>query len=607
MSGSPIVVDTSYSMQAQPNGEQGGQTLLDRANGAVLDLLQNELNGAQVALFAGRANNAAETLRPAADVSTRWHPLTPGPNPQPLGDRIRAAEQLLDGQQAGRKMLIVLTDMQQREFPHALEQWNGGTVAVIDLHSPAERSAGVTAVRIDPPQPLPGVGVEAVVNLAGHPGESRGLSVAVNSVDGKPLAGVAPRIVQLDDGGRAELRIPIKLPAEPLVAVRAQLDGQDDLPWDDARTCLVQTPKPRQVKLLGDRSQTATRFVNLALDPSEGAAADWPLRVKAGANIEGTDTAIVAVMSNWPTRDEAAHFRQALDRGSTLVLLWRPGLQATWAALPEPQKQAIRPLLPGEPVIDPAADRTRHAAVAPDGQQRLGDLLDPRFQIDAITTHRLLPFEQDGQAKTLLNTVGDAAPRPLVLHHTPEGKDVGGSIYTIATWPDPQFSSFGTHPLFLPMLVRFCLPDATTSTVQNLEIDTPLKLTDPHDSKLTITTPAGASYEIPRPAGGSTFTYTATTEPGIYLWKTPAGAIAGSASVDPPADEGRLVFRDVAAVLPGDNVVSANSVEDLRTHLAAAAHPQPKWSPLIAIVLMLLCVEAAVGNWTGRQAASRTA
>jgi len=358
--------------------------------------------------------------------------------------------------------------------------------------------------------------------------------------------------------------------------------------------------------LLGDRSQTATRFVGLALDPSEGAAADWPLRVKAGTNIEGTDSAIVAVMSNWPSRDEAAHLRQALDRGSTLVLLWRPGLQATWANLPDAQKQAIRPLLPGDPVIDPAADRTRHAAVAPDGQQLLGDLLDPRFQIDAITTRRLLPFGRDGQAKTLLTTVGDAAPRPLVLHHTTGENGAVGSIYTISTWPDPQFSSLGTHPLFLPMLVRFCLPDATTSTAQNVEIGTPLKLTDSQDSKLTITVPDGANYEIPRPAGGSQFTYAATSEPGIYLWKTPAGAIAGSASVDPPADEGRLTFRDVAAVLPGDNVVSAGSIEELRTHLAAAAHPQPKWSPLIAVVLMLLCVEAVVGNWTARQPAPRT-
>jgi len=34
------------------------------------------------------------------------------------------------------------------------------------------------------------------------------------------------------------------------------------------------------------------------------------------------------------------------------------------------------------------------------------------------------------------------------------------------------------------------------------------------------------------------------------------------------------------AVLPGgENVVSVGSIEELGAYLAAAAHPQPRWSP----------------------------
>lgn len=596
-----IVIDTSYSMQTNSSG----QSLLDRANQAAVDLLQLELAGSEVAVFTSTASPAGETLRPAADVSGAWQPLKPGPNPQPLADRIRAAEVLLDAQQSGRKMLVILTDMQQREFPHALEAWAGGTVAVVDLHDPAARSAGVHAVSAEPQQPLPGVGVECVAHIDGRPGESRGLSVAVQSLDGKMISTIAPRVARLDDGGHADLRIPIKLPAQPFMIVRAALDGQDDLPWDDARQTLVQTPAPRQVKVLGDPNQTATRFVTLALDPSEGQSSDWPLHVKSGDTIDAADTVIVAVMTNWPSRDQAAHLRQALDRGATLVLLWRPGLQATWAALPDAQKQAIRPMLPGEPAIDPLADHTHHAAAPPDGRALLGDLLDQRFQIEAITTRRLLPLDRDASAAVLLAATGDGPPRPIALHHTLE-KDGGGSIYTLTTWPDPQFSTLGTHPLFLPMLVRFCLPDATTSAVQNVEIGQPLKLTAPGQTRLTLVTPAGASFAIDRPAGQSQFTFSQTLDAGIYQWKTPAGAAIdaatlGAAAVEPPAEEGVLKYRDVAAVLPGENVVVAHSLDELRTHLAAATHPQPKWSPLIAVVLMLLCVEAVVGNWSANK------
>jgi hypothetical protein len=303
---------------------------------------------------------------------------------------------------------------------------------------------------------------------------------------------------------------------------------------------------------------------------------------------------VVSLISRWPTTDEAMTLRSAADRGATLVLLARPGLQDAWATLPPEQREAIRPLLPGDPFSDASANRPHRASPPANAGLLLSELLDERFQLGAMTTNRLLAFSPNPQSAVMLAAVpaGDGASRGLVYRHVLGN----GQVYTFATQPDPQFSTLATHPVFLPLLVRCCLPDAATSTAQNVELGQVLRLNWVLDSQLTITTPAGEPFAIARVPGAREFRFERATIPGVYRWTNPAGAVVGVSNVQLPAGEAVLTYRDPKAVIPGDAVIHATSLEDFRTHLATATQPSPRWSPLIAALLLLLCMEAMLGN-----------
>lgn len=587
-----IVIDTSYSMQLS----RDGQTLLQQSDAAIQQLLMNELAGAKVAIFQSLPDAKQQTLRPASELLTEWRPLQPQPAAQPLVDRISAATAMLDAQQLRDKQLIVLSDFQDNDFPRAAATWTGGRVSVIDLHPDAARSAGIIKLAIEPDQPIPGVAIEAVARLIGRTGDSRGVSVELLSLDGRVLTTTSPRVVQFDSSGEAEIRLPLRPAAEPFMLLRAKLDGQDDLAWDNTREIAFSAPSQRRVKVLttGAPSQ-ASKFVTLALDPSEGKLSDWPLRVRGGPSIDKDDAVAVALWDAWPSTSDAQRFRTFVETGGSLIVMLRPGLQATWATLPQPQKDAIRPLLPGEPIIDPAADRPHRAAPPAAASGWMKELLDPRFQIGAMTTQRLVPLQRDAQSTLLLAAapVGDGLPVGLLYRHA-----IGaGTVHTFASLPDPQYSTLATHPIFLPTLVRTCLPDAGSTTTQNVELGAPLKLTLPSETNLNIVTPGSATFAVTRPAAAPSFMFSQTSELGIYSWQRSGTATPlAIASVAAPAAEARLKYRDVASILPGDDVIVARSLDELRTTTNDATRPQPRWSPIIALMLLLLCAEAVLGN-----------
>ncbi len=588
-----VVVDTSYSMML--NQEQ--QTLLNRANDTVINLLQNELNTATVSVYTSLPDPANEVFRTASERMSNWTPLAPQASPQPLRDRIAAAMRSLESQNAQTKWLFVLTDMQSREFPRSLDVWNDGNFVVFDLQPATARSAGITAIAMDPDQPIPGIGIDAVARVTGRTGDSRAVSAEVAAVDERIISTTSPRVVQVDSTGETEVRLPLKLPAEPFIVIRAKVDGDDDLPWDNTRQIAIQMPRQRRVKLLMDGTPTqAERFVTLALDPSEGRSDAWPLRVSSGKAIDDNDAAVVALLTNWPSIEQAQSLRDAADRGATIVLMLRPGLQDAWEKLPAAQREAIRPLLPGDPFVDPAANRTHRASPPAIAGTLLKELLDERFQLNAMTTSRLVSFSPSPQASILVAAAptADGPTRGLVYRHTLGG----GRVYTFATLPDPQFSTLATHPIFLPLIVRCCLPDGSMSAAQNVELGQSLKITWTADSKLTITTPTGEPFVIERAAGSREFRFDRAAAPGLYRWTNAAGATVGVSNVQLPAGEAILNYRDVPSVIPGERVMVAHTIEDFRTSLAGATQPSPRWSPLIACVLVLLCLEAMLGNST---------
>src|SRR5439155_11950132 len=94
---------------------------------------------------------------------------------------------------------------------------------------------------------------------------------------------------------------------------------------------------------------------------------------------------------------------------------------------------------------------------------------------------------------------------------------------------------------------------------------------------------------------------------GLYSWQS-GGAIVGYSNVQPPAAESELVYRPADSVIaPHDNVLVARSLDEMRQKMQQLAEPEPRWSLPMALVLVLLCVEALLGSLSGMRSGPTSA
>lgn len=619
-----VVVDTSYSMQLRPDSTDGGGTLLDRADAAVRNLLSGPLAGARVAIFTSppAAPDRPETLRSASDWISSWVPLRPEPATVPLVDRIGAATKFLERQGTGAKWLVVVTDGQRHEFPRTLPEWPEGVRVVwLDLHPETARDAGVTRVWIDPAQPIPGVGSEAAIEVTGRAGETRAVSLELKKPDGTALGSFGPAVATFDGGGRSVVRFPVQLPAEPWVLMRASLGGQDAIEWNNARSLLVRVPRKQQVTVVSDDGSKApvgpTKFVTLALDPSEGTLAGWPLIVTNGTSARGTEDAVFATWTRWPDARQAEQLEAVARRGGRVVVLLHPALGSTWADLPVSQREALRKLLPAEPTPAEATGAFRLLAPAP-AEPLMTGLDTAKLRFGDVVVRRMVAFGvPDPEARAVLDlasgsaSTGDDEASRTVRDTRRRGvlfrKMVGaGEVYTLATLPDGRMTNLATHPLFLPLVVRIALPgENEAGTTTNAELGAMLTLggmdVPAGASELELNSPGAQVTRVAVGVGtsGPVFTSDAASEPGVYAWSDPGKSDAPLAlsNVNFPSAEADADYRPAREILPEANTaVVARSYADLTAHLSEVSEPQPRWPVFVACVLALVCVESMVGS-----------
>jgi hypothetical protein len=600
-----IVVDCSYSMQLQ----DAQLTLLAKADGIVQDLLRNQLAGAKAAIFRSAPpapGDGPERLRDASAVLSEWSPLKPQANPKPLVDRVAAAVALLERVPADQKWLVVISDFQSREFGRPLPQLPDGRTVLLDLHPAEARSAGVTDVTISPRQPIPGVGCEAVVDVTGRPGDSRAVALRTSNVDGTTLGEVAPTMANFDAAGHATVRFPIKLPPQRWVMLTALLTADDAMMWDNQRSRIVEVPPKQSVVMLSDApaATQAERFVKLALDPSEGKLAEWPLAVRLGDRISGNDNTAVAVLRRWPDRATAIALRDFARAGHAVILFLQPGIEDSWPSLPAEETAALAELLPSPPVVGnrPAASSMR-AVIGDPRDPLLEGLTDERFQLNQITVHDLVSMNSTRPASAVLGAVAvdPGAHARGLLYRKPVGS---GVCFTISTAPESRFTNLATHPLFLPMLVRMALPTADRASAKNTELGAPLALDAAAagvgaESEMQVEGPQHQQYRVKLASdqNGKRFVFDQANEPGVYTWRRAGGgAVVAVDNVQLPAGESDLTYRPAQTLASGPNAVVATSITELSSKIAALSEPEPQWSTPIAIVLLLLCFEALMGS-----------
>jgi hypothetical protein len=146
------------------------------------------------------------------------------------------------------------------------------------------------------------------------------------------------------------------------------------------------------------------------------------------------------------------------------------------------------------------------------------------------------------------------------------------------------------------MLVRLALQSPAQRDSLNVEIGHPLSwsITGGNNQSLTIQSPAHETFQV---APKSVFEH--SNQAGLYTWQF-GGAIVGYSNVQPPAAESELVYRPADSVIaPRENVLVARSLDEMRQKMQQLAEPEPRWSLPIALVLILLCIEALLGSLSG--------
>jgi len=605
-----IVVDTSYSMQLK----QQEITLLDRANDIALEMLRDPLKESKVAIFRSSAVTEPEQLEPAAKILSEWANLKPQPAPLPLAQRCADAISFLSRQQAGQKWLVILSDMQSREFPTPLAQPRDIRTVLFDLHPERPVSNGITSVRLEPEQPIPGVGTQAVLEITGQAGDVPFANLNVTRLDGTPLKTITTLQGSIESTGRCRLRIPVKegLPLERWLLIQAGLQREDDLPWDNTRSQLVELPAKQAVTFIAAPSQpAASTIISLALDPWKGARTGWPIELKTAKDLTGREQVAVLPLTDWPDAGRATRLANFARNGGIVILLLQPGLEQTFEKLPDPQKHALRsilpaPLAPTLPGGGSAGATGRYRPVPPLKPDRvLEGLTDPSFRLDKLSVSRFVPFGAvtENTASTLLHlspAESDSRAQPFGLLYR---RTVGsGTIFTFATLPENRYLSPPTHPLLLPLLVGMCLRPPEQRDAQNVEIGQSLILAGTRldgINELEIERPGGERQRVPvTEQDGRKFVFSETAAPGLHRWrKLDTAAPIAIGNVQLPAAESELIYKPADAVArPGPNCLVVRSFSELRTSMAKINEPQPRWTMPIVIVLILLCAEALLGS-----------
>jgi hypothetical protein len=373
------------------------------------------------------------------------------------------------------------------------------------------------------------------------------VTVSVTTPAGIKLLETGMQLASLDSSGHARLRFPLRLPGQNWMLLKASLGDEDDMPWDNSRAQLIETPPKQNVTFLGPRpTPDAMAFpVWLALDPSEGTRPDaWSLAVKAGNDIAPDANVAVLLAEDWPDDARTARLLNFTRAGGTLILFLRPGLEETWARLPGNRKAALAAMLPSEP-MSVAMASVNTVSVSAENDPLLAGFARDKF--NDIIVRRVVPFSADPQGTLLLNCF-PKDPRPGLrasglLYRRPVG---AGMVYTIATLPDRQYTNLEFHPLFLPLLVRMSQRPASRSAAQNIEIGQPIVLSGrefDHLPSLTLQGPQGDTTIVKagRTGGGVQFPFGVAKSPGLCTWLKPGSNDAAAiTNVQLPASESEL-------------------------------------------------------------------
>jgi len=618
-----VVLDNSYSMGVR----SGGRTRLDRARGEIKSLLEGDSKPTAAALMPTNGGGQPDAL--AADlagVRERLAGAALASKRAPIAERLGQAAEVLAKDPAAQKAVYLFSDLQVASFDglkpmKQLKQDDIPIMLVDCAEAPPAANVGVADLKITGRrivrQPMTFAAtlinssrtdrtVEVLLQIDGHRA-SRKVRKPLKAA-GRP-------------GAKAVVRFAHSFAAPGTHVGRVVLADDDGLAADNVRRFSLRIAGRVGVLLVRGAAQVGGAFdparsLQLALDPFGGGSEAWSVRLRtiqadafAPAALAGAQAVFCADVPRF-TPDQAGALRAFVRRGGTAVFFLGPSIDARnyndVFAGGEAAKDWLLPGRIGQAVgqVGPEAKAVRAARNL--RHRYLTGLYETAEEYPPVIVQRYYRFARRlRDAETILST-------PEAGHPIASSRRFGaGRVVLFATTASVEWNNLATTALMLPMVTRMALEageglggEHTHPAGTAVAIRPTAAL--PEKAAVNVKTPDGDVEVLPLKPGpdGPAAVFTRTARPGIYEWQVaglgpevPGGAGAFAVNIDGSESDLAAVpaSRVAAAVRPAD-LYHGRTLAEVHEAAAEAAGGDPLWDRFLAVVILLLVVEAVVAN-----------
>jgi hypothetical protein len=611
-----IVLDNSGSMAAM----ETGSSRFDRAKAAALAVLDQMKDGDLVALDLpcgpagperGRFHTQHETIRQAISQARFWAERAD------LAAAVKSGRERLEKEAAANREIFIISDQQANSWEGMATQDEGrrpGTprpiaVILLPIAGAAEPNVALGRLRVEAPAPVPGVPVQASVEVANLTDVPQQKHVEF-LIDGRrealsPDLMLAPgaRVTQVfrfthENAGvhRGEIRL-VEPDGNPL-------DNQVSFVQVTDQEIRVAVVKVGAAAAPGD---DAAYYLERALDSGEtgGAVETTVIPADQMAGVTWSDFRLIFLVDVPAVPDDViGRLGEHVQSGGHVVWICGPRVRPEeYRRMAAAGPAGLLPAIPGpsRQPVEGGKDAWKLSGL--DGQYpAFAPLVDPPslYQSVLITQARDLEFEpaaggsvlaarDDGKALWVMRSVG------------------AGSAHMIGTAWHTDWSNWPLRPIFLPMVLRLTYQLAG-ARAQGGELTVGSPMLVPVDAKaggsvnLEVARPTGELIRLRDQKSADGFVrYDDTHEPGVYLARAldqPGGRTVGfGVNPDPlESDPEVLSMNELATKLAPAAVAACEKVDDLPRLLRDLREGQSLRDWFLAGVLLALLVEAAVAN-----------
>ncbi len=605
-----IIVDNSYSMGVSRRGE----SRFDAARREAAKLLGGADRPTATALILTNSADRPEALR--SDLEGHRRQLSQASlcsGRAAIAECVREALTLLKDRTASQKAIYIFSDMQRISFEHLAELKTAEVpLMLVDCSSAAPVNVGIDNLKISADRSL-GREVKFTASLINSSPTDRQVHVWLQ-VDGNQIGETVRKILpaaSVEGPTRTTVRFGHTFTSPCVHVGQVAVAETDDLAVDNVRRFSLRFGGQVRVVLVRGVGRSGGAYdpadmLAVALDSADV----WSIRRRTvqahrfgKASLAGVQAVFFADVPEFSAAQAAAVVEFVRDGGSAVFFLG----PAARASNYNERFAGVLPGRIGKAVGQVGMEARGLRAVKNLRHPYLAGLFEAEADYPEIIIQRYYRLERlTGDHHAVLSSpAGD----PII-----STRDFGaGRVVLATTTASREWNNLATTTLFLPIVTRICLAsgerlgaDNTFSAGSAVTIKPGVEILG--KSVLNVTMPDGAIEVLPLIAG-SAAVFTKTDRPGIYRWDVVAGKSAGpdrpagAFAVNPDGIESDLsgiapetLAKTIKSQNEGVGVYFGGTLEQVHAAAADAAAGDNLWDRLLAVVILLLIIEAVVAN-----------